>query len=160
MLFFPVGLAMSLRCPKCGREFDVTLFEYRRRVSCPCGEMLSLADGHTMHAGSGNTSGIDGEAPEVIEELEREIFRAAEGSFDRRRAESFRREADTISAMILYGDMPRIDIEIAIRSFRARVLASFPEKEELFAALYLSRFRRFWKQFRDENDPLLPDESS
>jgi hypothetical protein len=55
--------------------------------------------------------------------------------------------------------MPRVDIEIAIRSFRERVLASFPEKEELFAALYIGRFRRLWRQFRSDESELLPDES-
>lgn len=154
---------MSLRCPVCGREFDVTLFEYGRSVSCPCGEVLSLADGHVLRgggdgppAGAGPPEGGDAAAWDA---LEREIFQAVDREFDRRRAERFRREADRIAAMILYERMPRIDIEIAIRNFRGRVLASFPEKEELFTALYIGRFRRLWRQFRDDESELLPDET-
>jgi len=37
---------MSLRCPNCGREYDVTLFEFNREVTCACGERLSLKKGH------------------------------------------------------------------------------------------------------------------
>jgi hypothetical protein len=151
---------VSLRCPKCGREFDVTLFQYRRTVVCPCGEPLSLDEGHTMrgeHCGAGGAgAAIDWES------LEREIFSAAEGgerSEDRQRAEAFRREADRIVSLILFSDMPRVDIEIAIRAFRERVLGVFPEKEDLFAALYLSRFRRLWSQFRNDEEQLLPEET-
>ena len=62
--------------------------------------------------------------------------------------EVLEREADRISSMILYSDLPRVDIEIAIRNFRREVLSLFPEKEELFDNLYLSRFKRLWSQFR------------
>ncbi len=148
---------MSLRCPKCGREYDVTLFQYRRTVACPCGEELSLENGHTVRDsekdGKRDVAGIDWEA------LEKEIFRTAaekDREHDEERAAEFRREADRIVSLILYSDMPRIDIEIAIRTFRDRILASFPEKETLFDTLYLGRFRRLWNQFRDDDDQLLP----
>jgi uncharacterized Zn finger protein (UPF0148 family) len=148
---------MSLRCPKCGREYDVTLFQYRRTVACPCGEELSLENGHTVRDseddGKKYRTGIDWEA------LEREIFKTAaerNREYDKERAADFRREADRIVSLILYSDMPRVDIEIAIRTFRDRILASFPEREALFNALYLSRFRRLWNQFRDDDDQLLP----
>lgn len=147
---------MSLRCPKCGREYDVTLFQYRRTVACPCGEELSLENGHTVRGSEDSEDeyrGIDWEA------LEKEIFRTAterDRKYDEERAAVFRREADRIVSLILFSDMPRVDIEIAIRTFRDRILASFPEKEALFDALYLSRFRRLWNQFRDNDDTLLP----
>ncbi len=153
---------MSLRCPRCGREFDVTLFEYRRSVLCPCGEVLTMDDGHTLN---GDRDKPDGErrGGEGIdwEALERDIFGAArmrEEAYDRERAAALGREADRIVSMILFSDMPRIDIEIAIRAFRQRVLAVFPEKEELFAAVYLGRFRRIWRQFRDTEGTLLAEE--
>lgn len=153
---------MSIRCPRCGREFDVTLFEYRRTVRCPCGRVLSMDDGHAARDererpddGRGTDVDIDWEA------LERELFGASdahEAAHDRERAAALGREADRIVSMILFSDMPRIDIEIAIRAFRERVLAEFPEKEELFTALYLGRFRRIWRQFRDRESGLLMDE--
>ena len=87
------------------------------------------------------------------EKLEREVFGARserERLEDRKRAESFSREADEIVDLILTSDMPKVDVEIRIRSFRERVLAEFPEKAVLFEAVYLGRFRRIWEQFRRE----------
>lgn len=150
---------MSLKCPKCGREFDVTLFEYGRYVSCPCGEKISLVDGHVREGGrhGSNDEPVRGVPGVGIDwdSLEREIFGSVhdkENGPDR--AAEFRRESDRIVSLILYSDMPRVDIEIQIRSFRKKVLALFPEKEELFNALYVSRFRRIWAQFRGEEESL------
>ena len=142
-----------------------------------------MKDGHTIHGdpaehnggwdgtdreGGGRNGVPDGagggrerEAAIDWEALEREVFHAAdmrERSYDRERAAVYRREADRIVSLILYSDMPRVDIEIAVRAFRRRVLAVFPEKEELFTALYLGRFRRIWRQFRQEGGELLAGE--
>ena len=89
------------------------------------------------------------------EALERELFEAADVRLDRMRMEGIMQEAEKIARMILDEDMPRVDIEIAIRSFRTRVLEEFPDKEKLFEGLYLSRFRRLWEQFRDDGTSLL-----
>jgi hypothetical protein len=151
---------VSVRCPGCGREFDVTLFEYGNEVLCPCGRKVTLESGHTVERLSdlpdreAGMSGIDWES------LEREIFAGAdakERERDRGRAEEFRRAADRIASLILYGDMPRIDIEIQIRELRRTVLAVFPDKGELFDALYVGRFRRLWEQFRDSDEELCAD---
>ena len=125
---------MSIRCPHCGHEFDVTLFQFGRRVRCSCGEIVAMESKH-------------GKSSEG--EIEREIFESAERRFaDGRRADAFRRSADRIASLILHSDMPRVDIEIKIRSFRQEVLAEFPDRGELFDAIYLARFKRFWSQFR------------
>ena len=89
--------------------------------------------------------------------LERELFESAGVELDRRRARGIRIEADRIVSMILQPDMPRVDIEIAVRTFRSSVLEEFPGREELFDALYLSRFRRIWDQFRKSGEVLLKD---
>lgn len=82
-------------------------------------------------------------------EDEREIFESAAERFaDGRRAEALRRSSDRIVSLILHSDMPRIDVEIEIESFREEVLAEFPDREELFDAIYLARFERIWSQFR------------
>ena len=82
-------------------------------------------------------------------EDEREIFdSAAERFADGGRAEAFRLSADRIATLILHSDMPRIDVEIQIESFREEVLAEFPDRGELFEAIYLARFKRLWEQFR------------
>jgi hypothetical protein len=37
---------MSIRCPACGAEYDVTLFDFGRRVRCDCGAWVDLSTGH------------------------------------------------------------------------------------------------------------------
>jgi hypothetical protein len=96
--------------------------------------------------GDRDACGFDWEA------IEREIFGAVldrERARDRERMDAIRRRADRIASMILYSDMPRIDIDIAIGRFRDDVLETFPDKAELFEALYANRFDRLWNQFRE-----------
>lgn len=89
----------------------------------------------------------------------RDIFESAGRRFaDGRRAEAFRLSADRISSLILHSDMPRIDIEIEIESFRRDVLEEFPDKGELFDAIYLKRFERLWSQFRQGEGGLFEHE--
>ena len=93
------------------------------------------------------------------EGIERELFESAEERWiDESRAASYRRAADRIASLILHSDMPPIDIEIEIQSFRASVLEDFPDRQELFEAIYVSRFKRMWEQFRRDERPLFPDE--
>jgi hypothetical protein len=84
------------------------------------------------------------------ESLERQLFESAGRKLDEMRARGIRIEADTIVSMILRQDIPRVDVDIAIRKFRERVLEEFPGKEELFDGLYMSRFERIWQQFREK----------
>ena len=148
---------MSLRCPKCRREYDVSLFEFNREITCACGERLSLKKGHEQTSEGEEGSGrapirdIDWEA------LEREIFGAVDARsrrVDGERAKEIRAMADRISELIKQSDLPRVDIEIEIRKFRAYVLEHFPEKEELFRAIYIGRFRRLWDEHRKGERPL------
>lgn len=37
---------MAYTCPKCGRQYDPTLFEFGRTVDCECGFRLDIRDGH------------------------------------------------------------------------------------------------------------------
>ena len=123
----------------------MTLFQFGNEVTCECGAVVRLESRSDLDRLSG-------------EELE--ILRSAERRFaDGRRAESFRLAADRIATLILHTDMPRIDIEIAIESFRKEVLSEFPDRGELFDAIYLSRFRRLWSQFRDDEEGLLDREA-
>ena len=171
---------MSLRCPKCGREFDVTLFEFNREVTCPCGERLSLKKGRELRRGSGgaenrkepskkgerdpaesdskkNTGDRKPKRDIDWESLEKEIFgavNARQKQLDRVRSQEIREMADRISSLIVQKDMPRVDIEIEIKNFRTFVLEHFPEKEELFKAIYINRFRRLWDHFRSDEGPL------
>lgn len=38
---------MSILCPDCGAEYDVTLFAFDRRIRCDCGAWVELRTGHT-----------------------------------------------------------------------------------------------------------------
>jgi hypothetical protein len=172
---------VSLRCPRCGREFDVIRFEFGSEITCPCGEKLSLDSGHEIRGeapprgkaprgrgrggkarreeagGSGRGEGEEPQAAADWEALEREIFgavNARQRARDYEQAEDIRSRADRISSLILHSDLPRVDIEIEIRKFRDYVLELFPEKEGLLDSVYVNRFKRLWAQFRDEDDPL------
>jgi hypothetical protein len=37
---------MAIKCPKCGTEYDVTLFTFGRSIRCDCGASVDLAVGH------------------------------------------------------------------------------------------------------------------
>ena len=39
---------MPIRCKTCGREYDVTLFEFGRTVQCECGETVELSGVRTL----------------------------------------------------------------------------------------------------------------
>jgi uncharacterized protein with PIN domain len=38
---------MAIRCPGCGREYDVTLFQFGRTLRCACGQLVGLE--HRVH---------------------------------------------------------------------------------------------------------------
>lgn len=91
--------------------------------------------------------------------LEREIF----GAVDRRERDALwelsseiRRRADRISSLILYTDLPLVDIEIEIRELKQFVIEKFPGKEELFDAIYTARFKRLWNQWRESSGSFEP----
>ncbi len=51
---------MAITCPRCGAEYDATLFEYDNWVRCPCGEEIEypgedLLGGHVVDADSPHT---------------------------------------------------------------------------------------------------------
>lgn len=37
---------MAITCPRCGRQFDVTLFQFGHAVECECGAWVALEQGH------------------------------------------------------------------------------------------------------------------
>jgi len=64
----------------------------------------------------------------------------------RRRLSRLRRRADAITARILYGDEPWIDIRIAIENLREDVERHTPDRVWLFEAVYEARWRRLCAQ--------------
>ncbi len=63
-------------------------------------------------------------------------------------SEEIRRAADHVSALILFSDLPLIDIKIAAAAVRRLVGRLAPGETELYDRIYLARFRRLWNQWR------------
>jgi hypothetical protein len=62
-------------------------------------------------------------------------------------ADELRRAADRVACLILHGDLPDIDVEIAIANLRRRCAEILPDRVEWFDRIYVSRFRRLREQF-------------
>ena len=63
---------------------------------------------------------------------------------------ALQRQAERIYEMIVLGDVPLVDLEIAQEALRQAVARAFPEKAALYQLLYETRFRRLWQQFRHD----------
>ena len=120
---------MAVICPRCGRQYDITLFQFGRTVTCACGQVIDES-----HVG-------------VFRELERLL----DNLEDRHKAKELKRMADEVCRMILEKRYAEVDIEIAINRVKERCGELFPDKLHLFEMIYESRFRRLREQFRDKN---------
>ncbi len=112
---------MSVKCKHCGREFAEALFTRDRVVMCGCGEWV--------------------EPEERIRARARTESRGHSG--DRAAIEDLARRADHITSLVLYSDLPAVDIAIKIAALREHVRERFPGREELFRMVYESRWKRF-----------------
>lgn len=65
-----------------------------------------------------------------------------------RRVDEIRRAADRVCALILYSDLPLIDVRIAAAEARRLCRQICPGDEALFDRIYGARFRRLWAQWR------------
>jgi hypothetical protein len=117
---------MAIRCPHCGYETDVALFQFDRNIRCQCGRELDLS------------------LIETIQDFERYL----ESVEERERAQEIQQAASRISQMILDDSYPDVDIEIAKAKLRERVAQLFPDKLSVYEMIYEARFRRLWEQFR------------
>jgi len=124
---------MAIRCRKCGREFDVTLFQFGREITCPCGARVKLE--HVASAPE----------PDPLDELLKEI----ETKDKRRKMDELKRMADKVAYLILSTDYLEIDIEIEKGKVREKCRQLFPDRMDLYEMIYESRFRRLWQQFRE-----------
>ncbi len=126
---------MAITCPRCNRQYDITLFEFGRRVVCECGEVLT-AEGSLSPFRENAKSGA---SPKDI---------ALSRLIARRNMERLRRAADRVCSLILMSDYPEIDIEIEKAKVRQLAQELFPDRMDLYEMIYVSRFRRLWDQFR------------
>ncbi len=134
---------MAIVCPRCNRQYDITLFEFGRRLICECGEILT-AEGI-----------IPVERPRARESSPPDEEKKAK-LLARRKMARLQRAADRICCMILISDYPEIDIEIEQAKVRELAEELFPGRMDLYEMIYESRFRRLREQFRSlsaESDP-------
>lgn len=117
---------MAIRCPHCGHEYDVALFQFDRNIRCDCGRELNLS------------------LIETIQDFERYL----ESVEERERALEIQQAASRICQMILDDSCPEVDIEIAKAKLRDRVAELFPDKLSVYEMIYEARFQRLWDQFR------------
>ena len=117
---------MAIRCPRCGQEYDVALFQFDRKIHCHCGNSLDLA------------------LIETIQDFERYL----ESVEEREKAREIQQVASQICQMILDESCPEVDIEIAKSKLRERVAELFPDKLSVYEMIYEARFKRLWEQFR------------
>lgn len=132
---------MAISCPRCNRQYDVTLFEFGRKVICECGEVIS-AEGVFPPTFAGRHDAGRTQAREAVKKAAR------------RQMELLGRAADRVCALILLSDYPEIDVEIEKGKVRELAQELFPNRMELYEMIYESRFRRLWEQFR--SDPAEP----
>jgi DNA-directed RNA polymerase subunit RPC12/RpoP len=116
---------MALRCSYCGRDYDVTLFEFDRSITCLCGKTVVFKH----------------------EQMTDEAILAR--SAEDRKIREIRAMADRIASLIIGSDYPMIDIEIEKQKLKERISELFPDKIDLYDLIYEPRFRRLKDQFRN-----------
>jgi hypothetical protein len=67
---------------------------------------------------------------------------------EERKIAEIQRAADRVCALILYTDMPLIDIKIAAANVRRLAKRLIPDRSYLCEWIYDRRFRRLWEQWR------------
>ncbi|MFA6055712.1 MAG: hypothetical protein WC769_10085 [Thermodesulfovibrionales bacterium] len=116
---------MAVRCSYCGRDYDVTLFEFDRSITCVCGKTVAFKH----------------------EQMTDEAILAR--SAEDRKIREIRAMADRIASLIVGSDYPMIDIEIEKQKLKERISELFPDKVDLYDLIYEPRFRRLKDQFRN-----------
>jgi len=121
---------MAVKCPKCRKEYDISLFESGKEIICVCGTRLGL------------------EHEEIFKQIEK-IRRKYHLGIEEEKLVEIRRAQDKIVVLILNSDYPKVDVEIEMAKFRDLIKKIFPEKVHLYEMIYEARFRRLWEQFRE-----------
>lgn len=120
---------MSVRCPNCKREYDITLFEFGRKITCECGRVVK-----PNHQESLNNLN--------------KILKRFEIELEEEKLLMIKRASERIASLILDPEYPKIDIEIEKGKFKGLIKEQFPEKVYLYDLIYEPRFKRLEEQFR------------
>ena len=125
---------MVLRCPKCGREYDLSSANSGKRVICECGEIVS-SQHHTF-------------LPPEDQRFLKRLCRKMKIYEEEQKLNVLKRAAERVCSLILHSDYSQVDIEIEKEKVRKLCEELFPEKARLYDMIYEARFRRLWEQFR------------
>ena len=113
---------MAIPCPRCGRQYDSTLFAFDRKVLCACGAWID------------RSASVAPSDPAADDETARRI----------------RSEADRIARLFGESDLPAIDLKIAVADLRRLIRRLAPDREHLFDWIYRPRFERLMEERRAE----------
>jgi len=116
---------MAIQCLYCGRDYDFTLFEFNRSITCVCGKTVTFK--HEQ---------MTDEAVLALRSEDRNVREIAA-------------MADRIASLIVGSDYPMIDIEIEKQKLRERISELCPDKIDLYWLIYEPRFTRLRDQFRE-----------
>ena len=119
---------MAVRCSWCGREYDVTLFEFEKTVRCDCGEIIRLQHKEIFN--------------ELLQSRKNEDVKI----------QQIKKLADKIAVLIVSTDYPEIDLEIEKQKLKERISELFPDKIHIYGLIYEPRFKRLFEQFRENKE--------
>ncbi|MFH1799702.1 MAG: hypothetical protein ABH891_02480 [Candidatus Omnitrophota bacterium] len=120
-----------MKCPKCQKEYDASLFKSGREIVCSCGTPLGLG------------------GDEVLGQLAR-ICLQYDLAIEEEKLSEIKKMQDRIVFLILSTGSEAVDIEIEKAKFRELIRSLFPDKAHLYDLIYEPRFKRLWEQFRSE----------
>jgi len=118
-------------CKNCGKQYDITLFQFGIKILCECGEIVDATEPMEINL-------IDDDEEKILKKIEETKLR------------KLQRLVDRVCCLILISDYPEEDIEIEIEKVKEECLKLFPDKLYLYRMVYESRFKRLHNQFRKQ----------
>ena len=112
---------MSIQCPNCKKEYDITLFQFDKKVKCDCGTFVSLS---------------------------KEMYVTTEREIEHSNYRKLQLSVDKVCSLILNESVPENIIERAKLDALNICKKYFPDKIDLFEMIYSNRFKRLYSQFR------------
>ena len=123
---------MAYICKSCGKQYDVTLFQFGKSIICDCGELVNVSEPITIR---------------LIKKTKNSLIKEEEAKY-----RELQRDVDRVCSLILITDYPDIDIRIEIEKVKKRFIEVYPDKLYLYELIYESRFKRLFRQFRNQSD--------
>lgn len=115
---------MSIQCPNCKKEYDITLFQFDNIVKCDCGTVVNLS---------------------------KEMNFVVEQKVEYNNYRKLQLAVDKVCSLILINTVSETKIEKAKSEAIHICNKYFPDKINLFELIYTSRFKRLHSQFRENN---------